>query len=295
MSLKALLLHLRLNWNLILLPIFLWGFVQSEGAIGAEFWWGLGIFHLLFYGGSVAFNAYYDRDEGPIGGLWNPPRPTRSLLVFSLLLQGVGMVLVAVFTNPPLLVLSLVMWGLSTAYSHPAVRLKARPWASLLTVSLGQGIGGTLAGWLCGRGEWAGLFSGRALWAALVASLVTTGFYPLTQVYQREEDRRRGDITFAVRWGERTFPFAIGCLVAAAVAGGVLLWRTAGRLDAVLLAGGLLGLAGLIAYWWRTFDETAVRQNYTWMMRLGYLMAAGFSAYLGWRILQRVLPAATPG
>ena len=286
MSVKSLLLHLRLNWHLMLMPIFLWGFLLSGGPVGYKFWLGLFVFHVLFYGGSTSFNSYYDRDEGPIGGLWNPPRPTRSLLYFSLIIQALGMVLVAVFINIPLLVVSLVMFGLSTAYSHPAIRLKAYPLASLFAVSVGQGAGGTLAGWLCGQDDWTTLLTWKALLGILITTLITTGFYPLTQLYQRTEDARRGDITFAVRWGERCFPFAIACMTGAAVLGCLLIGYYYSPLEGMLVGMVLLALAGVIADWWRRYDESAVRQNYVRMMRVGYLMGIGLLVYVSWHLLR---------
>ena len=39
---------------------------------------------------------------------------------------------------------------------------------------------------------------------ALISASVIVGLYPLTQVYQQDEDRARGDITFAVRVGTDT-------------------------------------------------------------------------------------------
>ncbi len=287
MGVKELLLHLRLNWQLILMPIFLWGFLLSGGAVGPRFWLGLFIFHVLFYGGSVAFNSYYDQDEGPIGGLWSPPRPTRALLLFSLAIQLVGMGLVAWRIGWPLLLVSLAMWALSTAYSHPAIRLKSRPWAGLLTVSVGQGLGGAMAGWLCGQADWTTLLSARAALGFLVSVLITTGFYPLTQIYQRAEDSERGDITFAVRWGDRCFPFAMACFVAAAVVAAPLIGRFYGLREGALVCGALLVLAGLVYEWWRGFDDSQVRRNYARLMRLGYVMGFGFIAYVGWHLVCR--------
>ena len=283
---RVLFLHLRLNWQLMLMPIFLWGFVLSGGEVGFKFWLGLFVFHVMFYGGSVAFNSYYDQDEGPIGGLWSPPQPTRELLIFSLVIQIVGLGLMPLI-NLPILVLALVMFALSTAYSHPAVRLKSHPWASLLTVSIGQGVGGAMAGWLCGVDGWATLLSTRAVLGLLTSALFTTGFYPLTQLYQRDEDQRRGDITFAVRWGERTFVFAIACMLAAAVGGAIVLWDFASPLEAALAAGGLVGLAGAVYGWWQSFDGGQMRQNYKRMMGFGYLMSMASLVYLAWHLVQR--------
>jgi len=285
MSVKSLLLHLRLNWHLMLMPIFLWGFFLSGGPISYKFWLGLFVFHVLFYGGSTCFNSYYDQDEGPIGGLWNPPRSTRSLLYFSLIIQAIGMFLVAVFISIPLLAVSLAMFALSTAYSHPAVRLKAYPIASLLTVSIGQGAGGTVSGWLCGQDDWTTLLSMRAFLGILVATLLTTGFYPLTQIYQRDEDERRGDITFAVRWGGRCFPFAMACVTVAAILGAFLIGYYYDPLEGVLVGVALLLLVGMIYDWWRHYDKSAVRQNYVRMMRVGYVMGIGLLVYVGWHLV----------
>jgi 1,4-dihydroxy-2-naphthoate octaprenyltransferase len=287
MTLKSLILHLRLHWQLFLLPLFLWGFLLSGGEVGLRFWAILIIFHVLFYGGATALNSYYDQDEGPIGGLWNPPKVTRDLLVFSIAVQVVGLVLVF-FISRPLFGLALVMGSVGTAYSHPAIRLKAYPWTSLLAVSLFQGMGGTAAGWLSGREDWTTLFSLEAGLGMLAAALVITGFYPLTQLYQREDDRRRGDITFAVRWGERCFPVAIGCMVLASILMGSLIGRRFGLWEELVVIGGFGGLAGLIAWWWRHFDESQVRKNYVQMMRVGYLMTGGFLGFIGCQLIRGV-------
>ncbi len=287
MKLKTFFLHLRLKWQLILIPFFLWGFLLSEGTIGWKFWLGFFLFHIPFSGGSVAYNSYYDQDEGPICGLWTPPKADRSVLILSLAVQLAGLAVVWLI-NWPILIVSLVMFAMSTAYSHPATRLKAHPWTSVLTVAMGQGLGGALAGWFCGRGDWQGLLAWPIPLGLLMSMLVATGFYPLIQVFQRQEDRERGDITFAVRFGERSFLFAITCLVMAAVVGVVFLWNYAGPLDAVGIGAGLLLLIGLIYAWWRRFDEEKTRENYLWMMRLGYLMAGGFGAYIVWQLVWRL-------
>jgi 4-hydroxybenzoate polyprenyltransferase len=194
---------------------------------------------------------------------------------------------VALYINTALLVVAGVMFVLSVAYSHPAIRLKARPWLGLLTVSLGQGIGGAVAGWLCGQGNWMTLGSTRALLGLAVSTLITTGFYPLTQIYQRAEDARRGDITFAVRMGERCFPFTIVCFTAAAGLAARLLWREFSPAEGLLVGAGLLGLAGLVAEWWRHFDEAQTRQSYERLMRIGYVMGVGFILYIGWHLVAR--------
>jgi 1,4-dihydroxy-2-naphthoate octaprenyltransferase len=290
MPVKDLLLHLRLHWQVMLAPLFLWGFVLAAGArapelITAQFWLVFFIFHVLFYGGATALNSYYDQDEGPVGGLWNPPQVTRDLLVFSVSLQVIGLLLLF-FISLPLFGLALIMGAVGNAYSHPAIRLKARPWTSLLAVSIFQGMGGTAAGWLFAAEQWQTLFSLQAMLAILTASLIITGFYPLTQIYQREQDQKQGVISFAVYAGEKCFPLAIACMLSAAGLMSTLAWRYFGPLEALAAAAGLVGLAVYVALWWRRYDESQVRVNYLWMMRLGYLMTGGFLGFVGWLLVR---------
>lgn len=290
MSVWALVLHLRPHWQVMLMPLFLWGFVLAGGEeavhlIDARFWLVFFVVHILFYGGSTALNSYYDRDEGPVGGLWNPPRVTRQLWTFAVGVQVLGLAIMY-FVSLPLFVLSLIMGAVSTAYSHPATRLKARPWASLLLVSIFQGMGGTTAGWLFVHDSWSSLLALKPLAGLLSAALVITGFYPLTQVYQRAEDRRQGVISFAVHAGEGTFALAIACLLLGAAIMAALCWQYLGRLEAVLVGLSLVGQAGLVGLWWREYDDDQVRRNYRWMMGLGYLMTAGFLGFITWQLLQ---------
>jgi 1,4-dihydroxy-2-naphthoate octaprenyltransferase len=94
----------------------------------------------------------------------------------------------------------------------------------------------------------------------LSASLFIAGFYPLTQVGQVEEDRRRGDRTFAVALGRNAaFGWAALFLPAAAA---MNLWWVGGPSSApgaVLLAG-LVPVAAAGLLWWRRprLDATAI-------------------------------------
>ena len=93
MRLPDYLTHLRLPFQFLLSPIFLWGYLLASGRPT----WQLGVaylsFHLFLYGGGTALNSVYDRDEGPIGGLAAPPPVPPHLLAFSLAWQGIGFLL----------------------------------------------------------------------------------------------------------------------------------------------------------------------------------------------------------
>jgi 4-hydroxybenzoate polyprenyltransferase len=278
-------IHLRLPFQLLLAPIFLWGWLLSGGGWSP----GVGVafvaFHVFLYGGATAYNSYYDRDVGPVGGLAAPPPVNAGLLPFSLTIQAFGWLL-SWLVNPPVFGVYGGFVLLSVAYSHPRLRLKARPVGSLIVVGIGQGVLAFLAAWAASRGELGSAWSRDGLVGATAATLVVLGLYPLTQLFQVEEDRLRGDRTIAVVWGPRaSFRLALGCLLGGgALLVGVVLMRF-GALDGSLLATGL-GLELLaIAVWARHFDPLAVMRNYARVMRLNASCAAALSVYLVYRLV----------
>ncbi|MGH2541290.1 MAG: UbiA family prenyltransferase, partial [Ardenticatenaceae bacterium] len=140
--------HLRLPFNLLLSPIYLWGVLLAGGSLrDPAFWLGYVSLQLFLYGGGTAFNSYYDRDEGPIGGMAEPPPVDRGLLWFSLAVQALGLPL-AWLVGPSFTLAWLVIFVLMAAYSHPAIRLKSSPWLALSAVAFGQGCVGFAVGWL---------------------------------------------------------------------------------------------------------------------------------------------------
>lgn len=280
--------HLRLNFQIFLSPIFLLGYVVAGGSISASLVLGFLAFHLFGYAGGTAYNSYYDRDDGPIGGLEHPPPIPRGLLPFSLIWQIIGFVM-ALGVNLPLALIYAMMFALSVAYSHPRTRFKGKPVAALATVALGQGILGYLGGWVCARGDILSALAFDGLLGALAATLITVGFYPLTEIYQIEEDRRRGDRTLALWLGPAgSFRFALACLSAGGLAAFVLVLRRYQAAEAWALAVFLLVTLFAIWRWSRTFQPVQVIHNFRTVMRLYALTSLIFIGWLGLH-LARVL------
>ncbi len=302
---RSYLLHLRLPFQLLLSPVYLWGVLLAGGSIAsAEFWLGYFSLHLFLYGGTTAFNSYYDRDEGPIGGMLQPPKVDEGLLPFSLAVQAVGLI-PAALVGWRFLLAWLALFLVFTAYSHPAVRLKASPAAALSAIGFGQGALGFALGWLAGRagdlGRAAsdhatvaapgGLFSPAALIGAASTALIVTGLYLVTQCYQEEEDRARGDRTIAVLVGaRRSLQLA---LVPMALGGAVLVawcWVNLGVGWAVGLAAFFALLGGTQLLWASGFDSRSVEQNFRTAMRFTTAASLGLSVFLviqlvrAWRI-----------
>jgi 1,4-dihydroxy-2-naphthoate octaprenyltransferase len=285
---KSLFVHLRLHYQLLFLsPLFAWGFALGSGSFSWRAALGFVAVHVFLYGGITAYNSYYDRDEGPVGGLLRPPPVTEPLLAFSIGMQLIGLALSAVVGRELMLLYATVML-LSVAYSHPAFRWKARPLLSLLVVALGQGAVGFRAGWLCAATPALPLATSvDGLLGMASAVLLTTGFYPLSQLYQLEEDRARGDFTFAVAYGpELSFRFALACLIAGGACIALVVLRRFGARDALLASAAQLLLWWVVLRWHRRF-RSEIMVNFVTLHRLQFAVSAATLGYVSLRLLAR--------
>lgn len=153
-------------------------------------------------GGTLAINSAFDRDEGDIGYLDNPPPIPRGLAVLSTLLMGSGLLL-AWWLMPRLFTYAyLASFAMSVVYSVPPLRLKAVAGADLAINMVGYGALTFAAGGLA-----ADVHAGVALKVLLLLAssfaFLFAAFYPMTQIYQIPEDRARGDRTLAIMFGAR--------------------------------------------------------------------------------------------
>jgi 4-hydroxybenzoate polyprenyltransferase len=280
-TVRTLFIHLRLHFQLLLAPVFLWGWLLAGGGLSRDVVIAFIAFHAFLYSGATAFNSYYDRDVGPVGGLEHPPAVPASLLPFSLLVQAVGFVLAALVNAPFLIAFSLFFALLTLAYSHPRIRLKAHTIASLVAIGLGQGALVFLGAWAATRGEISSAVSTDGLLGACTAVLLILALYPITQLYQIDEDAARGDRTVAVVWGPgRCFAFSIALTVLGGLMMLVELLRRFGTIDALLVGFGLAGQLAVLAWWAPRFDVSQVLRNYRAVMRLNIASAGALGAYL---------------
>ena len=157
---------------------------------------GLALWVVCLNGGTLALNSAYDKDEGDIAYLRQPPPPPRHLARFSFGLMFLGLLLASLLPGEFQAAYAVCL-VLSVLYSVPPLRLKAVPGADWMINMVGFGTLTPYAGWAA---------TGLPLQAA--QGLVLLGFcplfaalYPLTQIYQFEEDSRRGDRTLALTLG----------------------------------------------------------------------------------------------
>lgn len=170
--------------------------------------WSFLILHLLVYPASNAFNSYFDKDEGPIGGIEKPLPVNLQLYFVANSLDFVALLLAIIFCSLPFALAILIYILISKAYSHPSIRLKKYPFLSWAIVGFFQGAFVYLAVYQLISDSSAAFVDKLTWFPALLASLNLWAFYPITQIYQHDEDAKRGDITMSLKLGIRgTFVF----------------------------------------------------------------------------------------
>lgn len=215
---------LRFHFSLFLLPVYLFAVSQAGAVNVTNAVLTFCILHLLVYPSSNGYNSYMDRDETPIGGLAAPMQPTKQLFYVSVLMDVVA-VLTSIFVSPFFAVGIFIYILASRAYSYRPVRLKKYPFAGFLTVFIFQG-------------AWIFFFTYKAVsnteasvpvLPVGLSSLLIGALYPLTQIYQHEEDLKDGVTTISYALGKRgTFVFSM-LLFLGATAGMYLLFQQQGK------------------------------------------------------------------
>jgi 1,4-dihydroxy-2-naphthoate octaprenyltransferase len=200
---------LRFHFSFFLMPVYWFALGQvvdnrSWSRVLLIFF----LLHLLVYPASNGYNSLMDKDTTSIGGVKTPLQPTKQLFWVTL-----GMDLLALllgFFIGPYFVAGLAVYILaSRAYSYRGIRLKKYPFIGYLTVISCQG---ALIFFLVYEGshkpgtlpETLPVHVDATLMEAMVAcSLLLGGFYPLTQIYQHEADRKDGVRTLSLVLGYR--------------------------------------------------------------------------------------------
>ncbi|TAF78765.1 MAG: ubiquinone biosynthesis protein UbiA [Runella slithyformis] len=247
---KNILLHLRLPFSFFLLPIYLFALSQVLHINTAKAWWVFFILHFLLFPASNAFNSYYDKDEGSIGLLENPPPVSKGLLYTAWLFDLVAIFFGYFFVTNWFSIYLIAYIVVSRAYSHPLVRLKKYPIVSWLLVTLFQG---ALTYWAVY--EAVGGSMDNAQWLpAFICTSNLLAIYPITQVYQHAEDAQRGDLTMSRVLGIRgTFLNALFWLGLSGIAFFVFFQNI---LHFFLLAGVLSPLMVFFSVWmWRVWQN----------------------------------------
>ncbi|UOQ52978.1 UbiA family prenyltransferase [Hymenobacter cellulosivorans] len=217
---------LRIPFSVYLMPVYWFGLSALPRAVDGVR--ALGVFivlHLLAYPASNGYNSYYDRDEGSIGGLKQPPKVSEELIHLVWLFDALA-VLGGWLLSPLFAALVAVYLLISKAYSYEGIRLKKYPFLSTFVVVVFQGAYTFLMTQVGAGADSSAILEPTNLLLALVSTLFLCGSYPLTQVYQHQEDRQRGDLTLSLWLGLRgTFVFAAVGLLSGALLLAFTYWQ----------------------------------------------------------------------
>ncbi|MFZ4797269.1 MAG: UbiA family prenyltransferase [Bacteroidia bacterium] len=206
---------LRIPFSFFLMPVFLFALASINSIHLVNAFIAFVALHLFIYPASNGYNSYMDNDTESIGGLKNPPMPTKNLFYVSFLFDIIGLVLCS-FISFGFAALIMLYILASRAYSFKGIRLKKYPFISWITVSFFQGSYLFLVLFFCLSNNFKLEQFPTVLF--FVPSLLIGATYPLSQIYQHQQDKASGDITLSILLGYKgTFIFSATLFIIATI------------------------------------------------------------------------------
>ncbi|MCY7358525.1 MAG: UbiA family prenyltransferase [Rudanella sp.] len=277
MTLRAILLHLRLPFSLFLLPVFWFALSQSvppdlERSLLIAF-----ILHFLLYPASNAYNSFFDKDEESIGVLENPPPVDQSLHYVAWGLDILALLLGMLVGWP--FALYLLIYGLiSKAYSHDRIRLKKYPvWSWLIVSSFQGGFTYLMTLQAINNVPLDQLFTNKTLLASSLCTLNVMAMYPVTQIYQHAEDARRGDLTLSRLLGIQGTFLCTFLVFSCSLLGFYIYFE--GRSPFYLLLAFVLPAIIFFSLWFLRVRQDSTRADFRSAMRMTILSCIGLNGF----------------
>jgi 4-hydroxybenzoate polyprenyltransferase len=268
---------LRIPFSLFLMPVYLLCLSQAPVQPLSALFTFL-IIHFLVYPASNGYNSYIDKDTQSIGGIEKPPLPTRELFRVTLFMDLLAVIASGLLVNLFFAFCVVCYILASRAYSAPQTRLKKYSVAGFLIVVIFQG---AFTYYMCYAGI-AGIpppLNSATLFILLACSFQIAGAYPLTQIYQHQQDYSDGVVTLSYRLGYRgTFLFA-GTMFALCGLFYYLYFSTIHQLQQFIYI--QVFFIPLIAYftWWsfRTWNDSS-SASYSNTMRMNLVASVSMGA-----------------
>lgn len=274
-------LHLRIPFSYFLMPVFLFSLAISPNITGKSILLTFIIVHFFLYPASNGYNSYFDKDEQSIGGLKNPPPVKKGLYYLSLLFDVIAIVLGFLLINPTFALMLLIYGLVSKAYSHPAIRLKKLPVTGWLVAGLFQGL---FTFMMCYIGinnySLENIFKFNVLIPGLLSTMMLWANYPMTQIYQHEEDEKHGDMTISRKLGIRGTFYFVSAMFSVVTLGFILYFHTFVELKYAWTF--LAALFPVIAYffiWFFQVYQDQTKADFSHTMWLNFISATALNAY----------------
>lgn len=277
MTIRAIWLHLRVPFSFFLLPVYWFAISQSPAPTTGRAIGVLVIIHLLLYPASNAYNSYFDKDEGSIGILEAPPPVDRTLFYVAWGLDLIALV-AGIFIGWAFVAYLLIYGLISKAYSHDSIRLKKYPVVSWLVVGIFQG-GFTyiMTYQALNNTSLNMLFTPRLLLGATLCTLNVLAMYPITQVYQHDEDARRGDLTMSRLLGVRGTFICTFVIFTCSILGFYIYFD--GQSPFYLLVAFLLPAMLFFLNWYRLVIHDSHQANFRSTMLMTLLSGIGLNGF----------------
>jgi 1,4-dihydroxy-2-naphthoate octaprenyltransferase len=262
---------LRIPFSFFLSPIYLFALSQTPNINWFNAALVFIIIHFLVYPASNGYNSYMDRDTGPIGGLEKPPPPSPELYRLTIVLDIIA-ILLSLLVDLVFTAVMISYIGASKAYSYRGIRLKRFAILSYLVVVIFQG---AISFWLVyyGSSEEPSVFTPPWL-GMLICALLVGGFYPLTQIYQHQQDLEDGVITISYKLGYRgTFVFSMLIYILAWICMAQF-FIPSGEGNKLLLVG-IFFIPTLVYFllWWKKVHADPAAANFSNTMKMNWLAA----------------------
>jgi 1,4-dihydroxy-2-naphthoate octaprenyltransferase len=243
--------------------------------------WVLVIVHLFLYPASNGFNSYFDKDEKSIGGIKNPPPVNISLYYLALLFDVLAIALGIIYVNPTFGIMLFIYGLASKAYSHPAIRLKKYPWGGWLITGFFQGFFMILTFYVgINNFNMETTLSFKVIIAGILASVMLWGNYPMTQIYQHEEDAKRGDKTLSLTLGILgTFHFTIIAFGIASLGFLVFFFQFYDGKYSIAFLSFLFPVVVYFLFWYFKVRSNRDNANYSHTMWLNFISAFCLNAF----------------
>jgi 1,4-dihydroxy-2-naphthoate polyprenyltransferase len=266
---KSTITLLRIPFSYFLMPVFFFSLSQVKEINYPKALLVFFIIHFIVYPASNGYNSFMDRDEESIGMLEKPPRATKQLFYLTAVLDSMA-ILMSFLVNIPFALCIIANVLASRAYSYRGIRLKKYPVTGFLTVIVFQGAITYLMVQLGSSSNllaipWVGM---------LVSSLLFGGFYPLTQIYQHEQDYRDGVVTISYKLGVNgTFIFS-GIMYALSELALFIYFRSTGSLNHFwMLQLFFVPVVCYFFYWWKKTRADRTNASFHYAMRMNLIAA----------------------
>jgi 1,4-dihydroxy-2-naphthoate octaprenyltransferase len=265
---------LRIPFSFFLMPVFFFSLSQVPDINQGKSLLVFIILHFIMYPASNGYNSYMDRDEESIGMIERPPQPTRQLFYLTAVLDIMAIAL-SFLVNLVFAACIIANILASRAYSYRGIRLKKFPITGFLTVIVFQG---AITYFMVYNGAQNGHVITVPWLGMLISSLLFGGFYPLTQVYQHQQDLKDGVKTISYLLGVKgTFIFS-GIMYALAELFLYVYFDERGRLNQFwILQAFFVPIVAYFIYWWWQVGRDANNASFRYSLRMNFVAATSIN------------------